>query len=213
MISKALLEDINNAVNVLKNEGIVIYPTDTVYGLGVIPTARALNKIYKLKNRDYSKKVIILLANVNKMYDFINLSNETKEDIEKLNKIINKFWPGDLTIVLKASEKIKLLYDGNIETIGLRVPNNDISREIINKSGGALFTTSANYSGEPAPTIFDEISRELMSDVDFTVSNYYSFEEKKGNKPSTVVYFVDGKLELLREGRVTLEMINSVINN
>ena len=199
-----MMNKIENAVRILRNGGVAIFPTDTVYGIGTLPKKEYMEKIYKIKKRDFSKKIIALISNKNKLAELIN---ETDENIKKIENILKKYWPGELTVIFRANQNFTKHFDKNMETIGIRIPKNETALEIIKKSGGVLLTTSANISGENAVTKVENLSQELIKNVDIIISNE---KVKLTGKPSTIVKYEDGKLTLLREGNIAFD---EIINN
>ena len=167
----------------------IIFPTDTVYGIGVLPTKEAINKIYLLKERDKSKKIIALLSNV--------------KYIEKIAKnidysLIDIFLPGPLSIIFETADKYKEILG---ETIGVRIPNNNIALDLIEKAGGIIMTSSANISGEDAVTDISKISKKLLNKVPCIIEA----DSKLSGIPSTIVLYKNNKYTLLREGEIKLE--------
>ena len=199
-----MMNKIENAVRILKNGGVAIFPTDTVYGIGTLPKKEYMEKIYKIKKRDFSKKIIALISDKNKLAELIN---ETDENIKKIENILKKYWPGELTVIFRANQNFTKHFDKNMETIGIRIPKNETTLEIIKKSGGVLLTTSANISGENAVTKVENLSQELINNVDIIISNE---KVTLTGKPYTIVKYEDGKLTLLREGNIAFD---EIINN
>jgi len=199
-----MMNKIENAVRILKNGGVAIFPTDTVYGIGTLPKKEYMEKIYKIKKRDFSKKIIALISDKNKLSELIN---ETDENMKKIENILKKYWPGELTVIFRANQNFTKHFDKNMKTIGIRIPKNETTLEIIKKSGGVLLTTSANISGENAVTKVENLSQELIKNVDIIISNE---KVKLTGKPSTIVKYEDGKLTLLREGNIAFD---EIINN
>lgn len=219
--------DIKRSVEVLKKGGLVIFPTDTVYGLGVIPCKNSLQKIYSIKKRSPEKKIIALVSSKDKCIELLSdkiLKNEN--ELKKIYKIMEKFFPGDLTIICESNRKFTSQFDENMDTIGIRMPNNNTALKIIEGAGGIVFTTSANISGDISPVIFDDINCELIEKVDYVVKNNKSEENKfkeindnidknishisqnkKVKKPSTIVSLVGGDLKILREGNISIDDI------
>ena len=192
---------IEEAVKVLKNGGTVIFPTDTVYGLGTSFTSLdGIENIYKIKKRDISKPLIALISDVKYLEKLIDFRFR---DIKEIQKIIEKYWPGELTIVFRVNENIpkNAISDGN--TIGVRIPKNEISLKIIENSGGIVFTTSANISGEASPRKIEDISSEVLEHVDLVLDN----GNLNNGIPSTIIKYVDGVLEVLREGNIRKEEV------
>ena len=192
---------IQNAVNILKKGGVAIFPTDTVYGIGTLPEKEYVEKIYKIKKRDFSKKIIALISDKKILSELID---ETDENMKKIENILEKYWPGELTVIFRANQNFTKNFDKNMETIGIRIPKNKTALEIIKKSGGVLLTTSANISGENAVTKAKSLSKELLKNVNAVVPNENA--ELTG-KPSTIVKYENGKLSLLREGNVSFTEI------
>lgn len=192
---------IQNAVNILKKGGVAIFPTDTVYGIGTLPKKEYVEKIYKIKKRDFSKKIIALISDKKILSELID---ETDENMKKIENTLEKYWPGELTVIFRANQNFTKNFDKNMETIGIRIPKNKTALEIIKKSGGVLLTTSANISGENAVTKAKSLSEELLKNVDTVVPNENT--ELTG-KPSTIVKYENGKLSLLREGNVSFTEI------
>lgn len=192
---------IEKAVQVLKRGGVVIFPTDTVYGIGSLPEKKSVEEIYKIKKRDFSKKIIALIDDIQNLKNFIN---ETEENMNKISKILDKYWPGELTVIFGANRNFTKKFDENMQTIGIRIPKNKIALELIKKSGGVLLTTSANISGENSVKKIEDLSKELLKNVDIVIPNEKS--ELTG-KPSTIVKYEKGKLGLLREGNILFDEI------
>ena len=192
---------IEEAVKVLKNGGTVIFPTDTVYGLGTSFTSLdGIENIYKIKKRDISKPLIALISDVKYLEKLIDFRFR---DIKEIQKIIEKYWPGELTIVFRVNENIpkNAISDGN--TIGVRIPKNEISLKIIENSGGIVFTTSANISGEVSPAKIEDISSEILENVDLVLDN----GNLNNGVPSTIIKYIDGELSVLREGNIKKEEV------
>ena len=192
---------IQDTVNILKNGGVAIFPTDTVYGIGTLPEKKYVEKIYKIKKRDFSKKIIALISDKKILPELIN---ETDKNIKKIEIILEKYWPGELTVIFQANQNFTKNFDESMKTIGIRIPKNKTALEIIKNAGGVLLTTSANISGENAVTKVETLSKELLKNVDIVVPNKNS--ELTG-KPSTIVKYENGELSLLREGNISFEEI------
>jgi sua5/yciO/yrdC/ywlC family protein len=200
-IDKDKKSKIEKAIKILKNGGVAVFPTDTVYGIGSLPEKKAVEKIYKIKKRDFSKKIIALISNKEILKDLIN---ETEENMEKISKILNEYWPGELTVIFRANCNFTRKFDENMETVGIRIPKNKIALEIIKESGGILLTSSANISGESSVKKIEDLSEELLKNVDIVIPNE---ESELTGKPSTIVKFENGEITLLREGNILFEEI------
>lgn len=189
----------------LKNGETIVYPTDTVYGIGAsIDSLIGLKNIYKVKERDFKSPLIALVSQVKYIDKIAILDNDKKEYVKQLAK---QFWPGGLTIILKRKSSVPDLMVSNGETIGVRIPNLKLALDIIEAVGGILPTTSANISGEATPKSFCEISDRFKSRVNILVD--------AGKSPigiaSTILDMTCDKPKILREGAISKEDIEKII--
>ena len=195
----------NEIIKKIKNGGIVIFPTDTVYGIGSIPLKSSLNKIYKIKHRDFSKKIIALISSNDILK---NIVDESEESLLKIQKILQFYWPGELTIIFKANKNFTNKFDETMETIGVRIPQSKIALNLIEKVGGILLTSSANLSGEKSTIKLQEINKTICDQVDVIIEA----REKLTGIPSTIIKYEEGKISLLREGNIKFENILKLID-
>lgn len=194
-------EDIGKA---LKDGELIIYPTDTVYGVGgIIESEEAIKKIYKAKERSFTSPLIVLVSNVSKIEKIAYINEKNREKIEKLIKV---FWPGGLTIILNKRENVPDIMVSGGKTVGVRMPEHEIALKIIDSAGGLLPTTSANISGEPSPKSYAELSEEFKSRVEIVVDGG---ECPIGNA-STIIDMSD-EPKILRIGAVSVSDIEKVI--
>lgn len=178
---------------------VIIFPTDTVYGIGTkIFDVEGIEKIYKIKNRPKDKPLACLCASLEQIKDIA----EVTEDAEKL---IKEFLPGALTIILKSKPIIynKIGY----KTIGVRIPDCKVALDILNENGPML-TTSVNESGYSPINEYDEIVNKYENVVD----KIYKPTQKSSNVSSTVVMIIENDIKILREGAITLNDINDCLN-
>lgn len=188
---KSNKENLLLAKEILLGGRPIIFPTDTVYGIGAIPTKKAVDEIYRLKKRDKSKKIIALVSSIDKIYDIA-------EDIDE--NIINHFMPGDLTVIFRAKPK---MYDIVGETIGVRIPDSKLTLELIESVGGILMTSSANISGNPPAKTVSELSKDLVENVECILTS----DQILTGIPSTIISYIDKKYALIREGEIPFEKI------
>jgi len=182
--------NIDNLVSILKEGGIAVIPNDTVYG--IICDALnidSINKIYELKNRDYSKPMIVLVSNIEMLKNCCVNINELEE------KIINKYLPGELTIILKKSNYIPDIVSKN--TLGIRIPNDKNLIEIINKLNRPIVSTSANISSKKSITSIDLLEDSIKNNVDFIYDGGVI-----DRKPSTIIKVENNRIIFLREGNL-----------
>ncbi len=170
--------EINNALKTLKNGGLVLYPTDTVWGIGCDATNEtAVKKIYELKQREDSKALICLVT-----------------DDRMLKKYVNKIPEAALNIIDISEKPTTIIYDGaqnlapnliaNDGTIAIRIPDDEFCYQLSRKLNSAIVSTSANISGHPTPKSFKEIPPEVLKGVDYVVNLQ---REKICNKPSSII--------------------------
>jgi tRNA threonylcarbamoyl adenosine modification protein (Sua5/YciO/YrdC/YwlC family) len=189
--------EITRVVEILRNGGIVIYPTDTVYGMGCdINQSKAVEKIARLKGINLNKANLSFIC-----YDLSHLSDFTKPIDSQTFKLIKKHTPGPFTFILPANSNVPKLFKNNKKTVGIRVPDNAIIREIVNQLGNPVLSTSIydedeilEYTTDP-----DLIHEKYSEIVDMVIDGGYG-----DNQPSTIVDCTTDKFEILRQGKGTL---------
>ncbi len=189
---------IYEAVRILNEGGIVIFPTDTAYGIGCrMDNEDSVERLFSIRKRPQSQATPVLFNSIEMMKDYLlDIPKEVKE------KLMDKYWPGALTIVLPCkTEKISRLVRGNSNNLGVRIPDNDITLSIIKKVGVGVLGPSANFYGEKTPYNFEDLDPELVSLVDFVVNG-----ECKLKQTSTVVDCSVKPWQIIREGAVKLNL-------
>ena len=199
-----LKNNVSDIVEILKKGGVAIFPTDTVYGIGALPDKEAVRRLYRIKKRDFSKKIIALIDNPDKLKV---LTSETEENIDRIKKVIEEYWPGELTIIFKANEMFTKKFDDGLKTVGIRIPQNKTAIEIIKNTGGIVLTTSANISGEKSVTDIKDISEVLLEEIDGIITD----SSRLTGVPSTIIKYEEGKIELLRKGNINIEKIKKLM--
>jgi len=197
-------KNIKNVAEIMINGGIAVFPTDTVYGLGAVPLKKSIEKIYEIKKRDFSKKIIALINDISNLNEMID---ETSENMDKISPVLREYWPGELTVIFKADRKFTRKFDEELETIGVRIPKNETALEIIKNAGGIVLTTSANISGENPVTRLNSLNKEIREKADCVIED----ESTLTGKPSTIVKYENGEIELLRKGNVSIENIKKLM--
>ena len=189
----------------IKKGSLIIYPTETVYGLGAIVTnEQSINNIYLAKSRSFTSPLIALLSSVDKVEEVATISDENREVLEKL---AHAFWPGALTVILKRKKHIPSIMVSGGDTIGVRIPNLDLAIKIIDLAGGILATTSANISGEATPKSYNELSEAIKSRVDILVDG----GECKLGEASTIIDLTSDVPKILRNGAISTDEITKII--
>ena len=200
----ALNIDYEEIERYLKAGKLIIYPTDTVYGVGgIIESEETIENIYKAKERNFKSPLIVLVSDMEKIEKIAYINEKNREKIEKL---IKRFWPGGLTIILKRKDNVPDIMVSGGATVGVRMPEHEIALNIISRAGGMLPTTSANISGEATPKSYAELSEKFKSRVDIIVDG----GECPIGSASTIIDMSD-EPKILRLGAISVEEIEKVI--
>ena len=193
---------INEAAEIIKHGKIVVFPTETVYGIGTNGLdEQAIKKLYEVKQRPFNKPISLLVSSM-------GMVNEIAKDITEVEyKIMEKFFPGPLTIILKKKDIVPDIVTAGQDTVGVRMPSGEIARKLVEMSGVPIATPSANISGEPSGTNLQEIKKKFEGKVEIFIDGGIS----ELGLASTIVKVVDGKPQILRQGSITLEQIEKEI--
>ena len=178
---------------------VIIFPTDTVYGIGTpIFDLEGIKRIYKIKNRPLDKPLACLCSDLEQIKSICVVSSDAI-------KLINKFLPGALTLILESRPEVyeKIGY----KTIGVRIPNYSKALDIL-KENGPMLTTSVNESGNVPLNEYEEIYKNYNDLVDYI----YDSDKSSSNHPSTVLSLIEG-VKVLREGDISLKDINNCLKN
>jgi L-threonylcarbamoyladenylate synthase len=186
---------IEKAITVLMDGGIVIFPTDTAFGIGCRMDRRdAVDRLFALRKRPITQATPVLVSSIEMALKYyVDPDNEVK-------RLMETYWPGALTIVAPCDiSRVYEMVRGGTETLGLRMPNDKNLLEIISRVGVPVLGPSANFHGEATPFSLHEISPELKRSVDFVVSGTCQLKQ-----PSTVVSVEHEHITVIREGAVHL---------
>lgn len=188
---------IQKAAESLQNNGVGIFPTDTVYGIGCkLDDEKALQKLFKIRNRPEEKAVLAVVDSVEMAEKYVIISEEVK------TKLIQKYWPGGLTIVLPCkTDTVPSLARGGGMTLGIRQTNHPVLLELLKKVGVPIVAPSANFAGKPTPKSFADVDKNLLSLVDFAIDGICG-----GNMASTVIDCTVNPWKILREGAVEVKL-------
>lgn len=186
-----MTEEINNAISVLRDGGLILYPTDTVWGIGCDATnEEAVSKVYKLKEREDSKALICLVANDAMLERHVTEVPEVAYDIMDLST-------KPTTIVYDNPKGVSKNLIAEDQTLAIRVASDKFCQYLINKFKKPIVSTSANISGEPSPKQFSEISEAILQGVDYVVNLN---REKISSTPSAIIKLTsDGIVKVIRE--------------
>ncbi|MCL2606588.1 MAG: L-threonylcarbamoyladenylate synthase [Coriobacteriia bacterium] len=198
-------EVLNAAAAELRRGSIVLFPTDTVYGLGAcanIPNCYGAQELFDIKQRPPGVPVPLLVGKPNDLYVY------GKDFPDYAIKLAEKFWPGSLTIVVKASDRVLPEFrNAEDDTVGLRCPDSQLMRELAISAGGPIFATSANTHGHPAPESFDEVEDRILAHVKLALDG----GKTKVGASSTVVICTGDTPVVVRETTVTQAEIDAVL--
>ncbi|OGG51523.1 MAG: threonylcarbamoyl-AMP synthase [Candidatus Handelsmanbacteria bacterium RIFCSPLOWO2_12_FULL_64_10] len=196
------LDALRAAAEAIRDGGVIAYPTETVYGLGVDPLQEGgVRRVFGLKGREAEKALILLIRGGQ------DLAVVASGVTEAARRLMEAFWPGPLTLALKASPGLPEALLGGGETVAVRVSSHPVARALTDLVGGPITSTSANRSGQPPARSALEVGAIFGEEIDLIVDGGPSAEDR----PSTVVD-VSGPLPiLLREGKIGVETIEAVV--
>lgn len=194
--------NILQAAEIIKSGGLVAFPTETVYGLGadgLNPIAAA--KIFEIKKRPSFNPLILHISEKNDLHKY------SLYDDEGIDNLIQKFWPGPLTLVLPKSDLVPDIITSGNDTVAVRMPNHQVALSLIEKSGKPIAAPSANQFGQLSPTEAEHVKKSLGNKVDMILDG----GKCKVGVESTIIQFKSGKFYLLRPGGISKEEIENVI--
>ncbi|MCX8172460.1 MAG: L-threonylcarbamoyladenylate synthase [Archaeoglobaceae archaeon] len=195
-----LEKDLQKAVEILRNGGVIAFPTETVYGLGCDAfNEGAVEKIYEIKRRPKSKPLIVGVGRIEEIYEIAEV-NEIAE------KLIKAFFPGSLTLLLK-NKKVPSIVTANSEKVAIRMPSHQIPLTLARKLGRPIVVPSANISGRPSPTKFEHVIADLGDKVDAIIVG-----ECDIGIESTILDVTESPARLIRPGAVSTESLKRFID-
>ena len=186
-----LRDEVAKAFKIIQDGGIILYPTDTIWGIGCDATnTEAVQKIYRLKQRDEAKSMIILLDTDNKLQSYV-------QEVPEIAYDLIQYAENPLTLVMPGAKNISTALIAADGSIGVRVTSNEFCQQLIQRLRKPLVSTSANISGKPSPQYFSQIDQEIIDGVDYVVDiDQHSMEIKT---PSTIMRLSpNGSFEFIR---------------
>ncbi len=196
LIKELNRDSLEKIKRVLDSDGIIIFPTDTVYGIGCnCFSTKALDKLFHFKNRDYSKPINVLTDSVDKIDLVVKKKNQVEE------RLIKDYLPGDMTIILEKKDTVPNLLTANLKTIGVRIPKDEIALKILKEYPYPIATTSVNLSGESPGVEVNDFLEEFKDKVDMIVDGGKS----KIGIASTIVQVENETIKVLRQGNLRVE--------
>jgi L-threonylcarbamoyladenylate synthase len=195
-------ETIPQAFEILKNGGLVAFPTDTVYGLGALAfDDKAIESIYTAKDRPIEKAIPVLMAEI------MDIKKVASEVSNLTRRIASRFWPGPLTCIVPKLPTLPEIVSAT-DTIAVRIPDHMVARMLLRRTD-PLAVTSANISGQPSPTTAEEVYAQLNGRIPLIIDG----GKTPGGIPSTLVDCTTNELKIVREGPISLEEIKSKLSS
>ena len=199
---KIEISKIKKAAKILRNGGLVAFPTETVYGLGADAlNPKAVKKIFETKGRPSDNPLIIHIANKEEIYRLI------KELPKGTKTLMNKFWPGPLSLVLKKSKIVPEITTAGLDSVAIRMPANKIALSLIKETKMPIAAPSANLSGKPSPTRAERVISDLYGKIDAIINGGIT----KIGVESTVLDLTTNPPTLLRPGGISLEELEKIL--
>ena len=189
------------AAECLRSGGLVAFPTESYYGLGVIPTSEsAVKRLFAVKERPLTQAVALIVADRAQLLTVVESISPLAE------QLIEKFWPGPLTLVLPVQRNIPKLLTGGSGRIGARQPAMALLCQLVKETGAPITATSANRSGAQAPTTAQAVNEQLGQTIDLILDG----GQTPGGLPSTVLDVVSDPPVVIREGAVSVDQLRTV---
>jgi len=183
------------AIQVLNQGGVIIFPTDTVWGIGAsIKSKPGITKLYQLKNRPFSKPTAVLVANQEQAERYGKFSNQASQ-------LAKQHWPGALTIITKSTNSVPTSITGNTSKVGIRIPAHNLVQTISIQLNAGIVAASANTAGQPPPAKRTEIDSSLINKADLVVGDDLNISF---NQASTVIDTTNNKIKIVRQGSVKI---------
>ena len=195
------LNKIREAAQAIKQGNIVLFPTETVYGIGANAlNENAVNKIFQAKGRASDNPLIVHICNIQMLDSLVKEVGQVEQ------KLMDNFWPGPLTIIFDKKECMPNNVTAGLNTVGIRMPSNSVARKLIKFAGLPIAAPSANISGKPSGTKIEDIIDELDGKVEYILDSGMV----DIGVESTVVRVIDNQVHILRPGKITVEDIQKL---
>ncbi len=193
-------ENIDEAYDILKANGVLAFPTETVYGLGIIANSeKNLAKLIQIKKRSDKKPFTLMCSRLDQVSKYV-------ESNSVFNKLSKAFFPGEITIITKCKNNTPRYLDFGTGYIGIRIPNNEFILKVLDKLEEPLFVPSANISDFEPALNSDEVYNYFKEDIDGIVVG-----EVGSKVPSTVVQIINDKIKIIRKGKITKNQIKEAL--
>ena len=187
------MNDTEKAIDIFRNGGIVIFPTDTAYGIGCrMDNESSVRKVFDIKKRSLDNALLILVDSIEMAEEYVEIPEGVRE------RLVNKHWPGGLSLFLKCKAgKVPGIVTANTSILAVRWPKHKTIVDIIRKLGIPIIATSANISGEKTPYSLDQVDPRILDQVDYVIEGECTYK-----KESTIVDTTVTSWKIVREGAV-----------
>jgi L-threonylcarbamoyladenylate synthase len=192
--------DLEETIKVLKKGGVVIFPTDTAFGVGCrMDDENAVRRIFEIKRKPLSDALLVLVDSVDMAEKYVDIPGDVRK------KLINRYWPGGLTIFFKCKkDKVPSIVRSGSDVLAIRWPNHKEIEEIIKKVGVPIIATSANISGKQTPFKVEDVNKSLIDNADYVMEGECAYK-----KESTIIDTTVTPWKIVRKGAVKLELWSS----
>jgi L-threonylcarbamoyladenylate synthase len=195
-------KQIKQAVNILKNGGVVAYPTDTVYGLGACMTdIKAVDRIFQVKGRPKGMALPVLLSDLKQIEEIVT------DFTPAAKRLADEFFPGALTIILPKSDYVPDIITGGGRTVAFRIPNHPVPLALVKGLGKPIVGTSANLSGHPSALSAAEVQNQIGDKIDMVIDG----GKCPGGIESTVIDLSGEKPVIRRQGAISIEKLRKIL--
>lgn len=193
-----MIDEIGKAVKILQNSGIVVYPTDTAFGVGCrMDDKKAVERLFRLRRRPKTQAVPVLVDSLKMAQDYLEPIQQ-----EVVEKLIKPYWPGALTLILPCvKQKVSYLVRGGAETLGVRWPDHPVPQKLIKGIGVPILGPSANFHGEKTPYKYEYLDPEFLKGVDFIL-----FGECPVGMVSTIINCSQKPWRIIRQGGIRINL-------
>ncbi len=190
------MNELDEAIKIIKQGGIVIFPTDTAFGIGCrVDSEKSIERLFEIRKRPIDKAMPVLFDSIDRVREFVSPFESSTE------AIMEKYWPGALTIILDCNEtKVPSQVRGGERTLGVRIPDHKLIIDLIKGSNIPITGSSANFAGEKTPFSFEGLDKSLVKLVDFVLEG----KTKGSELSSTVVNVTQNPWKIVRQGSVVL---------
>lgn len=192
------MNNIEKAIKIIRQGGIVIYPTDTAYGIGCrLNDEKAVKRLFEIRKRPQSQPTPVLFDSIERVREFVIPFDS------KVEQLMREYWPGALTLIFGCiEEKVPSLVRGGGRTLGVRIPDHETVWQLIKGADSPILGPSANFHGQQTPYSFKALDKELIKLVDFVLEG----KTKGKGSPSTVVDCTKKPWKIIRQGEITLDL-------